>query len=386
MSPVTDRLSTMRRQSFPVQLADIIVYQNDPQLALKLLFEKYGENEEEWTRNASKMYACWKATRNHITSNNDNRSPIYLQQLYEIYASLPDTHPDKSFVRALLNTKLSDQNAVQVKRASDQFKDTDLQDRVRQLKPMISEFYEFVLPAYITNSSTLQATLSADARHVDHEKRIEKYYLCRQNVTNYFTEAGNVLATFQDKYDQLSDENTRGIYSNVMFQQKLDDLVLRVAAAVCLLTGRRSIEVLKTLEVGEDESNPLLCFVRGISKKNFQPSHTTYQIPLPNDTNFQQISRAIAFIRAYMPLENRTCQQVSKSLSYKFKRQVIRLFGRELGHTVRRTLYADRCYDQRGDSMFLCDQRSVTAWKSAALIHANRHTCSEHYQIVSYDQ
>jgi len=175
------------------------------------------------------------------------------------------------------------------------------------------------------------------------KKVIEKLGIETDTEIDYVKLADDILTYL---YDRIENKNVLVLSNNSNADRELAYLKLFF---VLLATGRRQIEVLKTIEISKKKE---LAIYRGIAKKK---KDDKVEITAPILFDISVIKKYIKDIRKEFNSENLTNKEVNQKLNYPSNRAFKKYFKDKYGWVEKkglhflRAIYAEACYEKFGN-------------------------------------
>jgi hypothetical protein len=335
-------------------IIDRLMEDHDPDGALKLLLSFYDDHINQ----SVAIYGYWSSIRQAICSDDRYRSKHYHQRLASIMEKANQDDYDR--LNVLYNAPLKAQHRISIQ------KKPFLQDRVldrelKDLKPVKSYMYDFVLPPDIV----------ADAMHQNHLSMIEAQSHQRQPLDSYKMSEAQAIDIIETSIGVLHDPlvEEKDYWKNMV--------------ALQILSGRRNYEILMTLNYSR-ASHPFQANVSGILKKrSFEDVDTeTYTIPLL--CSYDLFHKAMDRFRDVRDIYG-TPKELSSMIGGKLNTACKRLFGRRMTHTQKRNLYSEMAFRRRHtENHYLINDQSCSKsmWIINALAHDVSFSVHERYQTM----
>lgn len=214
------------------------------------------------------------------------------------------------------------------------------------MRPMNDYFYEFKLP----QEHMEECQRRRAAKDVDKQSRAWK--VSTQELESFRTKAVARLREY------LGQENHKS------YQEAL--------VALQVVCGRRAIEVLQTMEIEQDVTNPMLALVRGLTKdKEYDPDEVQLWKRIPLLCEYELFELAFDKMRRELPESVRTAPShfATGILSRRILKATTRVFGQPLYHAQKRNIYIDLTYNDRHSNRFMEGDPTKYIWGKKALCH-----------------
>lgn len=230
-----------------------------------------------------------------------------------------------------------------------------LDEKLKQLRPMCDEFYEFECPQHIQE----------EAMRIK-EIKLQEKMLGRKNAEDLNITKGEIdyiVNVMTEKITSPRIENERDYYD--------------LANCLMLATGRRCVEVVKMMNLDPVNGNEYQAAFSGLAKTILNSNSGNRPILLP----FRDILRSVNCLRSYKNFEDIPNRMVSASVKSGILSSTKRLFGRKLTHTQKRNLYVILGYERRHTSRFYpsCMRHH---WSAFALGHSPKMTDTDLYMLM----
>lgn len=335
-------------------IIDRLMDDHDPEGAMKLLLSYYDDPINQ----SVAIYGYWSSIRQAICADNRYRSKHYFPRLASIMER--SSQDDYDRLKVLYNAPLKAQHRISIQKKPF-LQDRRLDQELKDLKPVKSYMYDFVLPPEIVS----------DAMHQNHLSMIEAQSHQRQPLESYKMSEAKAIDIIETCIGVLSDNliDESDYWKNMV--------------ALQIVSGRRNYEILMTLNYTR-ASHPFQANVSGILKKKTlsDQDNTVYTIPLL--CSYALFQKAMDRFRDVRDVYG-TPKEVSSMLGGKLNTACKRMFGRRLTHTQKRNIYSEMAYRRRHEeNHFLINDQSCSKsmWIVQALAHDITFSVHERYQTM----
>lgn len=340
-----------RRQQM---IIDRLMEDRDPDGAMKLLLSFYDDHLQQ----SSAIYVYWSSIRQAICSEEKYRSRRYFSRLSELMTRANKDDYDR--LKVLYNAPLKSQHRVSIQKKpflQDRQLDSDLKD----IKPVQSIMYDFVLPPEITADAMHQNHLSMLEAQRHQRKPLETYHMSLQEAEDIIETSIAVL------HENLVTE--KDYWKNVV--------------ALQILSGRRNYEILVTLNYRR-ASHPYQANVSGLLKKKQLGDVDTVVYTIPLLCTYDTFQKAMNRLRDVKDIYGDP-KDISSMIGGKMDTACRHLFGRKLTHTQKRNVYSEMAWRKRySENNYLIDDQSCSKamWIVNALAHDITFSVHERYQTM----
>lgn len=319
-----------------------------PDAAVDLLRNSYSESDKHLA------YGMWKSALHHIRMDEKYRN-FFLYDQIEKLASEATSREDQSRLHNLnLLSTNNICNIIHQHNSRPYLIDLETDMRLKQLKPMAPEYYEFVLPqdyidAYVTHIRARDDTI------LNREAAPSEDYVMTKEERNRVV--GIARGVIMSSYQPL---------------QRTKDYV-DLLNALMVVTGRRSYEVAQTMSMEPVEGFNYQANFSGLQKKSEAG-------PKPILIAYPDVDRCLGLVRDYRTYESN--RAYSSRMSSAIAVSAKRLWGRKIAHSHKRNIYVDEGFDDREYNKFypnLVKQH----WAGMALGHVVRLRVTDRYQLMS---
>lgn len=319
-----------------------LIREGSPEEAMNQLLQRY----KNPSQSAYAIYSAWKCVRRILYTDERNRSKDYNTKMEWLAGHVKDP-AEATRVMAVTQLPLSKQHSLHSRKL--RFLHNKDYDRLfKSIKPLTSAFYAFKLPTELVSEYEKQKRDVVVEQQL-HKRKSPEYY------------------TFTDKEIEdivewaLQRVNDVGISNSTDYYE--------VALALQLLTGRRNREVAESMTL-LPTSHSMQAHVHGIMKK---PTDTTvFIIPLLGQYN--KVSDALDELRLFK-------EKHDDYFSQGVIRASKRVFGRNLTHTQKRSIYIEYGYKHR-ERLGYFPSSTKLYWSSNALCHEFTVSPTQHYQTL----
>lgn len=322
---------------------------------LTLLLQPYVNLPED----ATKAAVMVSAVRRVLLSSEDNIDPQYDINLERLLEHESLTEKDEQVILKLVDSNRFQQNRFhQQSRNSNIFSNPDLNDMFWAHSPLLPCYEEFRLPPEIADMSVYAQKQRARERLTN----ISPHYIISNETRQHIVEMCIEFAhsTFQ-----------------ITHKKEWKKAVL----ALGILSGRRNLEIIKSLTVYPVINKPFQAKITGLLKKPFQEDE---QKTIPLLCEYAVFERLLWLMRHFWTPEG-TPDEISHRISKGLLEKSIQWFDQKITHTIKRNIYADAAYERRQLNQFLQDtgkSYSRNHWIAAALgIYLEDRTL-DRYQII----
>lgn len=320
-----------------------LVKNDQTEEAMQMLLSRYQDLDKDVCR----LYSAWKAIRRLIYTDEANRAADYQKKMHWLCDHIKSPG-DSNAIIAVLQLPLSRQHALHSQKMS-YLEDREYNMLFKSIRPLIPQFYKFNLPDHVKSVYELKSR-NIQIKQQLHEHKDKTHY----NFT--LSEIDNMIEWAKRTVDGVEVINSSTQYYNV-------------ALALQLLTGRRNNELAYRM-VLIPTSHPMQATVVGISKKT--DPHTTHMIPLLYD--FSKIEHALHRLRDFS-------DSMTPYFSQGITKASKRVFGRNLVHTQKRSIYAETAYRNRKDNEYMPNATKMF-WIANALCHDFVPSATQQYQTI----
>lgn len=305
-----------------------LILNDQGQQAADDLISFYGSDDAEIRR----VYVQFKAVRRAITLDDSNHNPNYFRDMRAFIESLTDFR-DISAASNVLRMSLQDQARLHHCKNKNRTMTTwPLEAEFRAIRPVINGFYDFKLdPEYS------QIANEVDAAHREY-RHTHAETITKDQMNKIKNDCIRLASSIPDKeYPSRED-------------------VSKLLCALLILTGRRLVEVTKSVTFNPVMGLDLQAKVSGILKKAHGERDAIYTIPLL--APFPVVKKAVDYLRAHVHPGIET--------NYGFANEPT--YGRKLDHNMRRNVYIELAFLDRFNSRF-AEYNSKVSFANLALRH-----------------
>jgi hypothetical protein len=326
----------------------------DPEGAVKLLLGFYDDHINQ----SVAIYVYWSSIRQAIASDDKYRSRHYHSRLADLMSRVSKDDYDRLAV--LYNAPLKSQHRVSIQKR--QFLHNREHDQeLKDIKPVKSYMYEFLLPQEIVTDAMHQNHLAMVEAQTHQRQPLETYHMTEAEAINIIETSIAVL------HENLVEE--KDYWKNLV--------------ALQIVSGRRNYEILMSLEYNRS-SHPYQANVKGILKKKQmgEKDGVVYTIPLL--CTYDLFQKAMNRFRDIKDIYG-TSKEISSMIGGKLNTACRRLFGRNLTHTQKRNVYSEMAWRRRlTENHYLIDDQSCSKsmWIINALAHDVTFSVHERYQTM----
>lgn len=335
----------MRSKGIISDIAKVITDERDAVKAMAIFEDHYKDHLPR-----SRMTA-YHQIRKEVYDNDENRNKYYAERIEAFRASHQATltEEDHAKLNELLAMPLKKQNQVEQSFRS-YLSTRDLSKELREIRSCIAPLYQFKMPVEWKR----EAVADIKARR-----------LVLQGVLKDRKNRGHFKITNDDLNTIVEKARSKVIQTSAKGMTKR--LYAELVASLMILTGRRLVEICKTLTLYPVENEEFQARVSGIAKTRIgQPTSEVAVIPLL--APFEVLQDALLRIREFRQFF--TNEECALKVSPCSSRACVRLFGLKLSHTVRRNIYLEAAYLRREEeNHFLVNDKSVPRrqWMNMAL-------------------
>ncbi len=342
---------TSRRQQM---IIDRLMIDRDPEGAMKLLLSHYDDHLQQ----SSAIYVYWSSIRQAICADDSFRSRSYYTRISDLMSQAsPD---DYERLKKLYNAPLKSQHRISIQKR--QFlENRELDRHLKEIKPVKSQMYDFVLPPEIV----------ADAMHQNHLAMVEAQSHQRKPLETYHMSL--------DEANDIIDTSIAVLHDNLLTEKDYWKNVV----ALEIVCGRRNYEILMSLTYRRT-SHPYQADVSGILKKKQMGERDTVVYTIPLLCTYDLFKKAMDRLRDVRDIYG-TPKEISSMIGGKLSTACRRLFGRNLTHTQRRNVYSEMAWRRRlSENQYLIDDQSCSKsmWIVNALAHDVTFSVHERYQTM----
>lgn len=335
-------------------LVNQVAVARNPRSALESLRSAYPRKED-----AKRAMSMWKQVRMQILHNESFRNFGFAES---VKAFLPScSRQDQLKLLELIEMKPVNQHKIIIS-SRPYLDDIEADAILKQLSPMMWEFYEFAFPDDMERWYQ-ELEQERNSKEIMHElKEPGEYNFSKEDVQEIMDVCMEVLM-------ESSITSIKSYFEAVVVLQ--------------LLTGRRATEIINSMSL-LPSSHPFQAQVSGLLK-DFRRIDSVICIPLLAE--YKLVSSLFSKVRAFRNYSDRTNQQIHTSTSSSVLNASRRLFGRRLTHTQKRNLYVEIAYSRRHSENEFLTSCSKQAWASMALGHAMKSgiDITQRYQVMNIE-
>lgn len=272
-------------------------------------------------RNTENAYSYYKYIRQKIFRDDGFRNPNYVQRVRDFQHAHFSPYDDEwILVEELCNSPLSYQYRVETSRKPYLANSPQLDKTLKQIRSIIDPFYDYIMPPEIVEAAIEK---ERDAREAKHMKALN-----------------------------IGDIQT--IISKAREWRTCKENPWQLVACALILTGRRVIEIIDTLEW--EMAGDYLVNVRGIAKQDVGDNPVLIPLLCHYD-DFNELMQQI-----------RVGQLPTTANTYGLKMAFKSYFGRWYNHSERRNIYGEAAFRARNENQFYPTMSKVM-WIDKALAH-----------------
>jgi hypothetical protein len=308
----------------------------------------------------------WGKAHIEATKNPDNRNPKFLQEIHMFIASdINISGDDFKRISDYLNMSLHEQHKIQSAKFA--YLENREQDSIfRSIRPMFASYYDFVFPA------TYQQAMKEWKL-----KRIKDKQTHKARDKEFYTITKSDIATILETSTKVMEVG--GIRNKTEY--------FKAVNAVQMISGRRTIEVVKLLEYKPAE-HVFQVKVKGLAKQGGFPSSDDEFITIPLLCEFYLFKRKMDEIRAFWDVSVMDNKAVDHLIGQNIRRWSKKMFGRMLSHTQKRNIYSEIAWSTREKNGFQIGEDSCSkyVWVAKALGHEinyNAISTTQAYQVMN---
>ena len=303
---------------------------------------------------AYKLYNYWGLIRSNIYRDESNRSPTYHDEMLELMQQVRDPG-DREKMVTVSNGTLQFQHRIHNQKKA-YLKDKTLNRLFKEIRPLVADFYDFVLPEGSAEAYTEEK----------HRRRIERQETEHGKVSSEKAEAMLTIAL-----DVL-------MKPPVCLQD-----VWNILASLLLVSGRRQYELLVTIQTRRGD-NDYLCYMKGLSKVVGEVGEVLVPLLCQYDL-FKVNLDLMRSERGLLHYFEKDRDESHSELSGNIAKANHRLFG-HLTHSTRRNIYVELAWRRRLTENFFMNGCSKGRFAQKALGHTGtRISDIQVYQAFSLD-
>lgn len=331
----------------------------DPGKAMEILLARYEDKQAQ----ASAIVSQVANIRRHILLNNSYRRPGYTEEIRALMKGMNEWSEDYQRLQRLLTFSLLKQHSVYMDKKPF-LENQEANKTLKLIRPCKAALYDFKTPKDIYTSHHKNVRERVRAQQFHRLKEREHYTFSITEAETYIQKARSVL-----QQPILSPETYYDI-----------------AAALCLLSGRRNFEILKELSIQPGKTE-YQARVYGLCKKQVQGRPDCEGVDIPLLCPYWEFEFGLATLRNFRDwIDEPNSARISGKTSRGISNACFRLFGRKLSHTQKRNIYSEMAYLNKENNGFLVGEESCSKnfWIASALGHTLPSPCvTNRYQIMT---
>jgi hypothetical protein len=289
-----------------------------------------------------RMFNTLSKARCTYLKNPANRRLGYIREIADLAGSLPRGNEDRLKLESLLTQPLATQHQL-YRQTRPLFASPEIDQRFKNINPCCEGFSSFHLPPHIFESSQREKRHRRTTQVTSGHSQ-----LTRSKMMEIVAKARATLAR---------DIKTPGSYYEAI-------------TAIGVLCGRRNYEIISTLNWDEVPGFAFQAKVSGIAKKgvaDFADGVEEFIIPLL--CPFELFDDAMTAIRAFRTIDGASDDPNGAAAKVGIRRASTIVFGELIGHRLRRAIYSEVAWGERGTNRFGLDV-SKQAFTKLCLCHA----------------